>query len=97
MTTLNVHSSGVSAAGPETPRATRRGMVERRDLASRHRLLHRVLAEFREMPCLRLTAEQARRLFGLRGDVSARVIDELVRDGRIRRDHDGRYVAKDLG
>jgi DNA-binding IclR family transcriptional regulator len=45
------------------------------------------------MPCLRLTPEQAQRLFGLPADVTARVIDTLIREGYVRQDADGRYVA----
>jgi hypothetical protein len=69
-------------------------MVERRrDLPARERLVQRVLSEFREMPCLRLTPEQAQRLFSLRADVAARVIDTLIANGHVRIDPDGRYVA----
>jgi hypothetical protein len=68
-------------------------VLERRDTASRQLLVRRVLAEFREMPCLRLTAEQARRLFGLRDDVSGRVMRQLIEDGCIRQDDDGRYAV----
>ena len=66
--------------------------VERRDIASRERLQDRVLAEFKEMPCLRLTPEQAQRLFGLREDISSRVISALLRQGEVRLDSGGRYT-----
>ena len=56
---------------------------DRRDHASREQLLRRVRAEFSEMPCLRLTPAQARRLFGLRPDICDRVLDELVRERTI--------------
>ena len=72
----------------------RRAGRERRDHASRDQLVQRVVAEFREMPCLRLTAPQAQRLFGLRSDVSARIITQLVEDGVLRLDPDGRYAAR---
>jgi hypothetical protein len=68
-------------------------MVERRDMAARDLVVQRVLAEFREMPCLRLTPAQAQRLFGLRADISARVIGGLIKDGLLRQDADGRYAA----
>jgi hypothetical protein len=71
----------------------RRAGRERRDHVSRDELVQRVLAEFREMPCLRLTAPQAQRLFSLRSDVSARIIGQLVTDGVLRLDPDGRYAA----
>lgn len=51
---------------------------ERRDYESRRQLIRRVRAEFTEMPCVRLTRAQARRLFGLRADVCDRVLAELV-------------------
>jgi hypothetical protein len=70
MTMLDVHS----------PRPSR---IDRRDDSSRHELLERVYGEFREMPCLRLTAAQARRLFGLRADVCERILAGLVADGRL--------------
>jgi hypothetical protein len=77
--------------GPEPPIRLRRG--ERRDLAAREQLVERITAEFREMPCLRLTPAQAERLFGLRSDIGARVIGELVRSGVLRLDEDRRYAA----
>ena len=55
--------------------------VDRRDHASRDGLIKRVGAEFHEMPCLRLTAAQARRLFGLRADACERILSELVAHG----------------
>lgn len=91
-------STGNHAATPVVAGAARRipggprRPVERRDWPARERLVDRVLAEFREMPCLRLTASQAERLFGLREDVSARIIEHLIRDGHLRQDADGRYA-----
>jgi hypothetical protein len=35
------------------------------------------------MPCLRLTAAQAQRLFGLSADVCERILAGLVADGRL--------------
>ena len=77
----------------ETEPLIRRRRHERRDSAAREQLVERVAAEFREMPCLRLTPAQAERLFGLRTDISARVIGELVRQGILRMDEDGRYAT----
>jgi hypothetical protein len=68
---------------------------ERRDPVARARLEERVAAEFREMPCMRLTGVQASRLFNLRADICDRVIESLVRRGILRRDGDGRYAAED--
>ena len=61
-----------------TPQPSR---ADRRYYASRDELRKRVGAEFHEMPCLRLTAAQARRLFGLRPDVCERILSELVARG----------------
>ena len=70
-------------------------MPERRDIASRHQLLHRVRAEFAEMPCLRLTRGQVQRLFGLRGDICERVLSALIAESTLYRDAEGRYRMKD--
>ena len=80
----------------ETSLAPRRYSRERRDRASRALLQQRVLAEFREMPCLRLTPAQAQRLFGLRPDISHRVMGTLIHDGRLRLDDEGRYAVAPL-
>ena len=50
---------------------------DRRDARSRAQLIDRVRSEFIEMPCLRLTRAQARRLFGLRAEVCGRVLATL--------------------
>jgi hypothetical protein len=68
---------------------------ERRDATSREQLLQRVRGEFEEMPCLRLTCAQARRLFGLPADVCERVLTELVRDCTLLRGPDDRYRLRD--
>ena len=52
-----------------TPRPS---TVDRRDDTARYALVQRVYGEFHEMPCMRLTAPQARLLFGLRPDVCER-------------------------
>ena len=68
---------------------------ERRDTTSREQLLRRIRGEFEEMPCLRLTCAQARRLFGLATDVSERVLTELVRERTLVRGPDDRYRLRD--
>lgn len=94
MSIANHRERDVPAPGQDTRGVfRRRHTTERRDHRSRDLLEQRVLAEFREMPCLRLTAAQAQRLFGLRQDVSVRIIGQLVRDGLLRLDPDGRYAA----
>jgi hypothetical protein len=52
---------------------------DRRDHTLRYALVQRIYGEFHEMPCMRLTAPQARLLFGLRPDVSERILADLVR------------------
>ena len=69
-------------------RATTR---DRRNDDSRAQLLNRVRAEFREMPCLRLTCGQAQRLFGMRPDVCERVFTALTEEGTLRCGPDARY------
>jgi hypothetical protein len=92
MSTTKYPDATVPASVDDT-RIGRDHQVERRDRASREAIVDRVVAEFREMPCLRLTPSQARRLFGLRPDVSARVIASLVTSGQLRLDEDGRFAA----
>jgi hypothetical protein len=48
-------------------------------------------AEFREMPGMRLTESQIRRLWNLPGDVCEMVLDQMCRAGQLVRDETGRY------
>ena len=64
---------------------------ERRNQPARDALLTRVVAEFQEMPCLRLTGGQAQRLFDLRADVCQRVLGALLQDTTLACDGDQRY------
>lgn len=68
---------------------------ERRTAGSREQLLRRIRAEFEEMPCLRLTCPQARRLFGLRPEVCDRVLATLIAEGTLTCGLDGRYGVRD--
>ena len=68
---------------------------DRRGHPARAALVKRICGEFHEMPCLRLTLAQARRLFALRTDVCQRVLSELVRDGTLTLDIDERYRLND--
>ena len=79
----------MSAAPPAFP------VRNRRDTSSRDALLQRVSSEFYEMPTLRLTAAQVRRLFGLRPDVCQRVLAGLVREGTLTCGSDERYTLND--
>jgi hypothetical protein len=55
------------------------------------RLSQRVRAEFLEMPGLRLTADQARRLFGIPDDLCQRILLTLIADGVLLRGADERF------
>ena len=68
--------------------------IDRRTQSSRDDLLERVYGEFFEMPCLRLTAAQTQRLFGLRGDVCQRILAALVAGGSLTCE-DQRYRLND--
>ena len=48
---------------------------------------------YREMPGLALELSDAARLFGLREATCSILLDDLVRQGRLRRALDGRYVT----
>jgi hypothetical protein len=93
MSIVNQHDRDPVREASNGDRPVRRLSVERRDRASRELLLRRIAAEFREMPCLRVTAEQAERLFGLRSDISSRIIAGLVQQGFLRIDEDGKYAV----
>jgi DNA-binding IclR family transcriptional regulator len=67
---------------------------DRRDHASRDRLLGRVREEFREMPGMRLTDAQSARLFGLSQAACGRILAALVREEMLWRGEDGRYGAR---
>ena len=68
---------------------------DRRNRVAREQLLGRVRGEFEEMPCLRLTFGQARRLFGLPTDVCQRVLIALVREHILTCGPDDRYRLRD--
>ena len=48
-------------------------------------------SEFKEMPGMRLTFAQVRRLWNLSAEDAARMLGTLVADGRLTRDDAGRY------
>jgi hypothetical protein len=75
---------------PVPARATLPG-GERRDPAARGALVRRICREFEELPGTSLTLGQASRLFGLPGDVSGRVLGELVSAGVLQLGRDGQY------
>ncbi len=70
---------------------------ERRDRPTRMRLRQRIKAEFSEMPGLRLTREQAGRLWSMPLEMCERILGELEREGFLQRLSDGSYGSPDLG
>lgn len=50
-------------------------------------------AEFREMPGMRLTEAQVRRLWHLTDDECGAVLQRLLNQGRLLRDASGRYIG----
>ena len=59
---------------------------------SRSQLTATILGSYREMPGLSLRLEQAARLFGLRKRTCQVVLDDLVREGQLRRATDGQFL-----
>ena len=59
-----------------------------------HAALHRVRAEFDEMPCLRVTIAEARRLFGLTDQSVAWVLRHLVSEGFLDTSERGEYFRR---
>ena len=58
----------------------------------RAQLMSVIVGAYREMPGLNLTLEEAARLFGLRDKTCRVVLEDLVKDGKLRRSIEGRYV-----
>lgn len=86
---LRVRATRLRAEPPTSRVGANRG--ERRDAASRQALLRRIVAEYDELPALCLTTVQAKRLFDLREDICARVLDQLVAVTILRRDGNGQF------
>lgn len=55
-------------------------------------LIERILGEYREMPGLGLTPDQARKLWGCDAGTCRRVIDVLVARGMLRWSREGRLM-----
>jgi hypothetical protein len=66
-------------------------MVTTHDAIEAH-LIERVLGEYREMPGLALTIDQARRLWSCDPVLCRRVADVLVERRVLRWSHDGRLI-----
>jgi hypothetical protein len=59
-------------------------------------IIRRVRGEFLEMPGLRLTEPQARRLWALEPSLCSDVLTELVDSGFLLRTRDGAFVRVDV-
>jgi hypothetical protein len=62
----------------------------------REDIVRRVRGEFLEMPGLRLTEPQARRLWALEPTLCSAVLTELVDNGFLLRTRDGAFVRVDV-
>jgi DNA-binding GntR family transcriptional regulator len=60
-------------------------------------LLRRIRGEYREMPGMRLTEEQAMRLWGLDRRTCREALDSLVTARFLARDHSGRFIKAHCG
>lgn len=60
-------------------------------------IVRRVQGEFLEMPGLRLTEPQARRLWALEPSLCSAVLTELVDNGFLLRTREGAFVRVDVG
>jgi len=60
-------------------------------------LLQRIKREYEEQPGLRLTPQQAQRLWGLDGPTCGVVLSALVDAGVLQRTADGRVVRRQSG
>jgi hypothetical protein len=56
--------------------------------------VRRVRSEFDEMPCLRVTRQQARVLFGLTDSTSDWILNRLAEEGFLVQTPDGQYVRR---
>ncbi len=56
--------------------------------------LTRVRGEFDEMPCLRVTPDQAGTLFGLNAPAVNWILDRLAAEGFLSRTDQGEYVRR---
>ena len=64
---------------------------------SREQMIRRISGEYLEMPGLRLTAEQAQRLWGLDEQSCVEILSELVSTSFLTRTADGRYARASEG
>ena len=62
--------------------------------AAWHAAFFRIRSEFDEMPCLRVTSEQARALFGLPETPCEALLRRLANEGFLSETDDGGYVRR---
>jgi hypothetical protein len=60
-------------------------------------IVRRICAEYAEMPGLRVTQQQAQRLWGLDADVCTATLDHLIASGFLCRTRGGLYVRQSDG
>jgi hypothetical protein len=70
---------------------------ERRNVAQREALVQRLIAEFDEMPGLRLSLPQASRLFGVTEAAAGRILGALTQAGILHRNASNLYMRRDRG
>ena len=56
--------------------------------------INRVRSEFDEMPCLRVTTEQACALFGLTSPSADWILNSLIEEGFLVQTADGQYLRR---
>jgi hypothetical protein len=71
------------------------GIAERRNVLRREALVRRIIAEFDDMPGLKLSLRQTMRLLGVDEGACLRILDALTKTGQIRRDAQHLYVRRD--
>ena len=71
--------------------------AERRNVAQREALVQRLIAEFDEMPGLRLSLPQASRLFGVTEAAASRILTALTKAGTLHRNASNLYMRRDRG
>jgi hypothetical protein len=67
-------------------------MSETLAVVTRAQLLHRIKAEYMEMPGLRLTAAQAGRLWGLDSAACRELLERLIAERFLQRRPDGTFA-----
>jgi hypothetical protein len=72
-------------------------MSESPSIVNRAQLLRRIRAEYLEMPGLRLTAAQARRLWGLEAPACNDLLEGLLGERFLQRRPDGTYARSTDG